>query len=195
MLRGGLVDIRRMALTLAIATVMLAGTCVALSSTSAAAATSASRTLAVATNGQWPGVGKICEPGPGGSSSVRGVGSKTINIAVFNDASNTVIPGLESEFPQQANAFAAWCRTRRVASTGATSSSTTATPHCSTRHRSPSSPARATSWRSGAAWRWTSRRCLFANSAGWVRSAGISSPMPPMLRACRSTRPASAPPR
>ena len=60
-------------------------------------------------NGVWPGVGKICEPGPGGASSVRGVSPKTINIAVFNDAANTIEPGLEAEFPQQAKAFAAWC--------------------------------------------------------------------------------------
>ena len=111
MFRKGLVGLRRTALPLALATVMLAGTYVALSSTTAAAATSASRTLAssVATNGEWPGVGKICEAGPGGASSVRGVGSKTINIAVFNDAANTVDPGLEAEFPQQAQAFADWC--------------------------------------------------------------------------------------
>ena len=86
------------------ATMMFAGTYVALSSTTAAAATSAS-----SSSGVWPGVGKICEPGPGGASSVRGVGTKTINIAVFNDASNTIIPGLEVEFPQQATAFADWC--------------------------------------------------------------------------------------
>ena len=93
------------------ATVMVAGSYVALASTTASAATSASRTLSSSapTNGVWPGVGKICEPGPGGASSVRGVGSKTINIAVFNDAANTVYPGLEAEFPQQAKAFAAWC--------------------------------------------------------------------------------------
>ena len=110
-LRRGVLDLRRTALPLAVAAVMLAGTCVALSSTTAAAATSASRTLAssVATNGEWPGVGKICEPGPGGASSVRGVGAKTINIAVFNDAANTIEPGLEAEFVQQAKAFAAWC--------------------------------------------------------------------------------------
>jgi hypothetical protein len=54
-------------------------------------------------------VGKICEPGPGGASSVRGVGSKTINIAVFNDAANTIVPGLEVEFVQQGTAFADWC--------------------------------------------------------------------------------------
>ena len=47
--------------------------------------------------------------GTGGASSVRGVGAKTINIAVFNDASNTITPGLEAEFPQQATAFADWC--------------------------------------------------------------------------------------
>ena len=61
------------------------------------------------TDGVWPGVGKICEPGAGGASSVRGVGSKTINIAVFNDAANTIQPGLELEFVQQAQAFADWC--------------------------------------------------------------------------------------
>jgi hypothetical protein len=37
------------------------------------------------------------------------VGAKTINIAVFNDASNTITPGLEVEFPEQAKAFADWC--------------------------------------------------------------------------------------
>lgn len=62
-----------------------------------------------ATNGEWPGVGKICEKGAGGSSSVRGVGTNTIHIAVPNDASNTVVPGLEKEFVQFANAFADWC--------------------------------------------------------------------------------------
>ena len=28
---------------------------------------------------------------------------------MFNDAANTIQPGLEAEFPQQAKAFAAWC--------------------------------------------------------------------------------------
>ena len=75
-----------------------------LTSTTAGATTSAS-----SSSGVWPGVGKICEPGSGGASTVRGVGSKTINIAVFNDASNTITPGLEVEFPEQAKAFADWC--------------------------------------------------------------------------------------
>ena len=107
----GLAELRKAALPLVLTTVMIAGTSVALSSTTAAAATSASRTLSSSAtpNGVWPGVGKICEPGPGGASSVRGVGSKTINIAVFNDAANTIEPGLEAEFPQQAQAFADWC--------------------------------------------------------------------------------------
>ena len=94
------------------ATVMVAGTYVALSSTPASAATVGQSDVVVersATSGVWPGVGKICEPGPGGASSVRGVGSKTINIAVFNDAANTIDPGLEVEFAQQAKAFADWC--------------------------------------------------------------------------------------
>jgi len=100
----GLLRVRKSALPLAMATMMIAGTYVAASSTTAAASTAAS-----SSSGVWPGVGKICEPGPGGASSVRGVGSKTINIAEFNDASNTIIPGLEVEFVQQATAFADWC--------------------------------------------------------------------------------------
>jgi hypothetical protein len=100
----GRAQLRKAALPLAMAAVILTGTSIALSSTTAAAATSAS-----SSSGVWPGVGKICEPGPGGASSVRGVGSKSINIAVFNDASNTIDPGLEVEFIQQATAFADWC--------------------------------------------------------------------------------------
>jgi Periplasmic binding protein len=111
MLCKGLAEFRKSALPMVMATLMVAGTFVALSTTSAAAAASASATLSssAATNGIWPGVGKICEPGPGGASTVRGVGSKTIHIAVFNDAANTIEPGLEAEFPQQATAFADWC--------------------------------------------------------------------------------------
>jgi hypothetical protein len=101
---GELLKLRKSVLPLAMAAVILAGTSIALSSTTAAAATSAS-----SSSGVWPGVGKICEPGPGGTSSVRGVSSKTINIAVFNDAANTIVPGLEVEFPEQATAFADWC--------------------------------------------------------------------------------------
>ncbi len=92
------------ALPMVMATVILAGTTVVLSSTTAAASTSAT-----SASGVWPGVGKICEPGPGGASTVRGVTDKTINIASFNDAANTITPGLEVEFPQQATAFADWC--------------------------------------------------------------------------------------
>src|ERR1700736_2043400 len=111
MFRKGQTRRRGTMLPLAMATVILAGTSVALSSTAATAATSASRPLSssVPTNGTWPGVGKICEPGPGGASSVRGVGPQTIHIAVFNDAASTIQPGLEVEFVQFAKAFAAWC--------------------------------------------------------------------------------------
>ena len=91
----GLIRIRRAA-PLAMAIMIVAGTSVVVSSATAGASTSAS-----SSSGVWPGVGKICEPGSGGASTVRGVGSKTINIAVFNDASNTVIPGLEEEFPSK----------------------------------------------------------------------------------------------
>jgi hypothetical protein len=100
----GILKLRKSALPLAMATMMIAGTYVAASSTTAGAST-----LASSSSGVWPGVGKVCEPGSGGASTVRGVANKTINIAVFNDASNTITPGLEVEFPQQAQAFADWC--------------------------------------------------------------------------------------
>ena len=107
----GVIDLRRTAPPLVTATVVLAAMFVSLSTAAAGGATSSSRVLAssVPTDGVWPGVGKICETGPGGASSVRGVGDKTINIAVFNDAANTIEPGLEAEFPEQAQAFADWC--------------------------------------------------------------------------------------
>jgi hypothetical protein len=107
----GLTELRKSMLLLAMATMMVGGGYTAASTTTVAAAASASRSLSASTlpNGVWSGVGKICEPGPGGASSARGIGSKTINIAVFNDAANTILPGLESEFVQQAHAFADWC--------------------------------------------------------------------------------------
>jgi DNA gyrase inhibitor GyrI len=61
------------------------------------------------TNGVWPEVGQICGNGSGGDSTVRGVSAKSIDVAVFTDATNTVQPGLDNEFPQFANAFAKWC--------------------------------------------------------------------------------------
>ena len=70
--------LRRTALPLATATVILAAMFVSLSSSATGAATASSRVLASSapTNGVWPGVGKICEAGPGGASSVRGVGGQ-----------------------------------------------------------------------------------------------------------------------
>jgi hypothetical protein len=104
MIFRGLRQLQKSALPLAMASLMIAGTSIALTSTTAGAAT-----RAASSSGVWPGVGKICEPGAGGASSVRGVGDKSINIAVENDASNTIVPGLEIEFVQQATAFADWC--------------------------------------------------------------------------------------
>ena len=112
MLQTATAGVRRRTLAL-VAVASLVGGPAALATTSPSSASVApARSLASsspATNGEWPGVGKICESGAGGSSSVRGVGSNTIHIAVFNDQSNTVLPGLEKEFVQFANAFADWC--------------------------------------------------------------------------------------
>jgi ABC-type branched-subunit amino acid transport system substrate-binding protein len=111
------VALRRAALAAGTAVVMLTAVACSHSSATSAppassgspSATSSAGTSGLSVKGAWPGVGKICEPGAGGASSVRGVGPKTIHIAVFNDAANTIQPGLEVEFLQQAQAFAAWC--------------------------------------------------------------------------------------
>jgi ABC-type branched-subunit amino acid transport system substrate-binding protein len=98
----------RTAVPLTLAAIMAAATLLAAAGPPAGASEGSLRP-SLATNGVWPGVGKICEPGPGGASIERGVSTKTIHVAAFNDASNTVEPGLDKEFVQQANAFADWC--------------------------------------------------------------------------------------
>ena len=100
---------RHRAVSLLVATTLLGGMFVSVVSASSPAPAGASVAASVTTNGQWAGVGKICGPGPGGTATTRGVGDKSINIAVFNDESNTAVPGLEKEFVQFGNAFAAWC--------------------------------------------------------------------------------------
>lgn len=115
---------RAKVLAMAVLTVtLLTVTLIALPSSAASASAAATRSVASSTltsNGQWPGVGKICEAGAGGASSVRGVGPKSIHIAVFNDESNTALPGLEKEFLNSATLLPLGV-TRRVASTDDTS--------------------------------------------------------------------------
>jgi ABC-type branched-subunit amino acid transport system substrate-binding protein len=84
---------------------VLAVTCLA-----SIAPTASGASTALSTNGVWPGVGKICGSGPGGdTTATRGVSTKSVNLALFNDANNTVEPGLDIEFVQMAQAFATWC--------------------------------------------------------------------------------------
>ena len=100
----------RLIAILTVTVVVASGVAVAGISSNASASTNREASAAsLTTNGTWPGVGKICENGSGGASTVRGVGTKSIHIAEFNDASSTIEPGLEREFLQFAQAFAAWC--------------------------------------------------------------------------------------
>ncbi len=59
--------------------------------------------------GSWPGIGTVCASGPGGAATARGVSSRSINVATFADPGNTAEPGLNREFFELAQAFAAWC--------------------------------------------------------------------------------------
>ena len=176
---------------MAMATVMLTGTCVAMSSTTTAAATSASRTLALSTNGEWPGVGKTCEPVPGGASSARGVGPKTINIAEFNDAANTIIPGLEAEFVQQARAFAAWCNAsggingRHIVIDDRDAALFNAAQVTEAACQSDFMAV-------GGGMALDQPSVPFVSSTGWARSVATSSPTPRTVPPRRSTRPVSA---
>ena len=60
-------------------------------------------------DGTWPGLGTVCEHGPGGAATARGVGARSINIATFADPGSSAAPGLNKEFFQLAGAFAKWC--------------------------------------------------------------------------------------
>ena len=60
-------------------------------------------------HGTWPGIGTVCENGPGGGATARGVSAHSIDIATFADPGNSADPGLNEEFFQLAGAFAKWC--------------------------------------------------------------------------------------
>ena len=62
-----------------------------------------------AARGRWPGVGTVCETGPGGPATARGVTPRTIDIATFADPGNVDSPGLNKEFFELAGAFSKWC--------------------------------------------------------------------------------------
>jgi ABC-type branched-subunit amino acid transport system substrate-binding protein len=61
-------------------------------------------------SGVFGDLGRICEPGkPSGSAGVRGVTASTIRIGTLADPGNSVLPGLEQEFFDAADAFSTWC--------------------------------------------------------------------------------------
>jgi hypothetical protein len=74
-------------------------------STASSSGTQSSHLVA---DGTWPGLGTVCEHGPGGVATARGVGAHNINVATFADPGNTASPGLNKEFFQLAAAFAKW---------------------------------------------------------------------------------------
>ena len=77
--------------------------------TAATASSSGTQNGHLTGDGTWPGLGTVCEHGPGGAATARGVGAHSINIATFADPGNTASPGLNKEFFQLAGAFAKWC--------------------------------------------------------------------------------------
>lgn len=100
-------------LTVAVLALMIGGVAVAACSSSPSSSTTTSTTgtgsTVNLTSGSWPGIGKICGPGSGGKATGRGVTAKSIDIATFSDAGNTVEPGLNIAFFQAAAAFSQWC--------------------------------------------------------------------------------------
>jgi len=74
-----------------------------------AGATTRTGAATLETDGSWPGLGTVCEKGPGGSETARGVGAHSVDIATFADPGNAAEPGLNAEFFELAGAFARWC--------------------------------------------------------------------------------------
>lgn len=76
------------------------------STSSSAGSPSASSTSSA---GSFGSLKNICGPGNAKGATARGVTDTEINIAVFSDLGNTIVPGLGKEFVQTAESFATWC--------------------------------------------------------------------------------------
>ncbi len=59
--------------------------------------------------GDFGNLKKVCSPGPGTGGSGRGIVGKTIHVGVLADPGASVVPGLEQQFFDVADAFARWC--------------------------------------------------------------------------------------
>jgi hypothetical protein len=77
--------------------------------TSTSAAKTPNGSESVATAGEFGTLKKVCTPGPGTGGSGRGIAGKTIHLGVMGDPGSTVVPGLEQQFFDVADAFANWC--------------------------------------------------------------------------------------
>jgi len=51
----------------------------------------------------------VCGPGDANGATARGVTDTTIRISTMSDPGNTILPGLEQEFFDVADAFTKWC--------------------------------------------------------------------------------------
>lgn len=59
--------------------------------------------------GDFGDLQEVCGPGDAKGETARGVSDTTIQIATMADPGNTILPGLEQEFFDVADAFAKWC--------------------------------------------------------------------------------------
>jgi hypothetical protein len=106
-------NVRLLALTLSTSLVAVLVGCGRSSGGGASVPSSAaahSHTGTGSASGVFGDLGRICEPGkPSGSAGVRGVTASTIHIGTLADPGNSVLPGLEQEFFDAADAFSTWC--------------------------------------------------------------------------------------
>ena len=73
------------------------------------AAAPSSSSSSAAGPGDFGTLKKICGPGNATGGSGRGITSSTITLGTMSDAGSTIVPGLEIEFFQVADAFVKWC--------------------------------------------------------------------------------------
>jgi ABC-type branched-subunit amino acid transport system substrate-binding protein len=77
--------------------------------TNSSAAAPTSSTGDSASPGDFGTLKKICGPGNATGGSGRGISGDTITLGTMSDAGSTIVPGLEIEFFQVADAFVKWC--------------------------------------------------------------------------------------
>src|SRR5436309_2454352 len=89
--------------------VMLVASACGRSSKSSSAGTNSTTTAAQAAAGDFGDLKSVCGPGDAKGATAQGVTDSQITVGTMSDPGNTIIPGLNKELFDAADAFVGWC--------------------------------------------------------------------------------------